>query len=115
MDITGLLAYVTALETPGKINFYNRLGLNLTLCIRSIWSDFNLSDAEKVDAIRVVNEVSHQLLKWINRLLRDDKHFNDQDCFSDISNFARENKRSGDEIGAACFASYRYMINHFLV
>lgn len=108
--IADIFVHVSALDTSKKIAFYLKLGSNLTIAIRSIWSDASLKDAEKVDAIRVVNEVSHQVFNWITRLSRNDTEFNDQDCFSDIRNLATQNKQSAEEIGGACVASYRYVL-----
>jgi hypothetical protein len=84
------------------------LGSNLTIGIRSIWSDSTLTDNEKVEAIRVVNEVSHQVFNWMNRLKKKKEAFYDQHCFSDISNLAKQNKRAAGEISQALRSCYQY-------
>ncbi len=41
---------VANLSEEGRIRFYELLANNLTVNVRSIWSDVNLSDAQKLSA-----------------------------------------------------------------
>ncbi len=50
---------VEALAHSNRIHFYEVLAHNLTVVVREIWSDERLTNAEKVDQLREVNEILH--------------------------------------------------------
>ena len=51
------------LTIPMKIGFFEALQYNFTIASRSIWSEDEPSDAEKVEAFKWLNELSHRI--WI--------------------------------------------------
>ena len=58
------------LPDADRLHFYEVLAHNLTVGIRSVWSDPGLSDAEKVERIKWINEVLHSATAkvWVLRL-----------------------------------------------
>ncbi len=44
-----------------RLHYYEVLAHNLTVAVRGIWSDERISDAEKVDRMRWVNEILHRV------------------------------------------------------
>lgn len=56
---------IAALSRSDKIRFYIVLARDLTIATRMIWADLHLSDAERVEQMKWVNEVQHRV---INRL-----------------------------------------------
>ncbi len=43
-----------------RLHFYEVLAHNLTVAIRGVWSDESISDAEKVERIKWINEILHR-------------------------------------------------------
>jgi hypothetical protein len=52
---------VASLDDGGRRRFYETLAHNLTVCARAIWSDEQLSDAEKVEQMKWLNEIQHRV------------------------------------------------------
>jgi hypothetical protein len=109
-SIQDIFTNLTSRDKEAKVLFYDQLAFNLTIAIRSIWSNPALSDKEKVEKIKIINELSHRIFHWIWRLKKDDETFNDLDCLSDIKNYATQDKHVAGEIGLAVSASYRHMV-----
>jgi len=52
---------IAAFDDNRRRCFYETLAHNLTVCARTIWSDEQLSDAEKVDQMKWLNEIQHRV------------------------------------------------------
>jgi hypothetical protein len=50
-----------SLEIRNKIEFLEELLFYFTLTSRAIWSDIKLTDTEKVDGLKSLNELSHRI------------------------------------------------------
>jgi hypothetical protein len=59
-----------ALSDEQKLHFYELFAHNMTVGIREIWYDTNINDSEKVERMKWVNEVLHQITAkiWVLRL-----------------------------------------------
>lgn len=106
-NISDVVKYLTNQDYETKLKYYDRLGFHLTIAIRSIWSNPDLSDKEKIEAIKVINELSHRIFNWTWRLKGGDKTFNDAACFFDIKQLAQQDKNVAGEIGEAVMSSYK--------
>ena len=53
---------VASFDKNRRRRFYETLAHNLTVCARAIWSDEQLSDAEKVDQMKWLNEIQHRAI-----------------------------------------------------
>jgi hypothetical protein len=53
---------VASLDGDRRRRFYEALAHNLTVCARAIWSDDQLTDAEKVDRMKWLNEIQHRVI-----------------------------------------------------
>lgn len=42
--------------------FYETLAQNLTVCVRAIWADERLLDAQKVEQMKWLNEIQHRVI-----------------------------------------------------
>src|SRR2546423_1452682 len=53
-----------------RLPFYELLAHNLTVAIRGVWSDGSISDAERVERIKWINEILHRATAkvWVLRL-----------------------------------------------
>jgi hypothetical protein len=52
---------VGSLPPDSLIRFYEVLAHNLTVSVRAIWSDETLSDSQKVERMKWVNEIMHRV------------------------------------------------------
>jgi hypothetical protein len=103
---TELLINLKTKDREVRVRFYEQLAFNMTICIRSIWSNPNTTDEEKIEAIKVINELSHRIFHWIWKLRRTEEVLIDGERFSDIKSYARQNNIAAGEIGAALNSSY---------
>ena len=53
---------VGGLSTEKLIEFYESLAHGLTVSVRSIWSDEALTDAERVEQMKWLNEIMHRVV-----------------------------------------------------
>jgi hypothetical protein len=54
---------VSALPPDRLLRFYEVLAHNLTVSVRAIWSDETLTDSQKVEQMKWVNEIMHQIIR----------------------------------------------------
>jgi hypothetical protein len=47
------------LNDEQRLRFYENLAHNLTVSVRGIWSEDNLSDTQKVECMKWLNEIMH--------------------------------------------------------
>jgi hypothetical protein len=97
-----------AVLTPEqRLHFYEVLAHDLTVAIRGIWSDESLSDAEKVERIKWVNEVLHRATAkvWVLRLQTHE--WTKEDFGSLVRAYADQNPGIKGELLAAVNRSYR--------
>jgi hypothetical protein len=52
---------VLKLTADQRLHFYEVLAHNLTVAIRGVWSDESMSDAEKVNRMKHINEILHRV------------------------------------------------------
>jgi hypothetical protein len=50
------------LSDEERISFYEILAHNLTVTVRGIWSDDDLTDRDKVERLKWVNEIMHRVV-----------------------------------------------------
>jgi hypothetical protein len=58
-------AHTSVLPLERRLYFYELLALDLTVAIRTVWSDEHLPDAEKVEVMKWMNEAIHHVLERI--------------------------------------------------
>jgi hypothetical protein len=105
-NFQAIIEHLRTLDNAGKVKFYFALGFNLTVSVRSVWSDPLTTDKEKLDGIKAINELSHNVFNWLARLKDDEAVFDDLACFRDVKNSARQNDVANGEIGNAILRSY---------
>ena len=59
--LAGYAEAVASFDDGARRRFYETLAHNLTVCARAIWSDEQLSDAEKVEQMKWLNEIQHRV------------------------------------------------------
>ena len=103
----GFAERMNALTSGQRLHFYEVLAHNLTVEVRGIWSDDALSDAEKVDRMKWVNEVLHSVTAkvWVLRL---GTHEWTEDDFGDLlAECAASHPGMQPALSAAVSRSYR--------
>jgi hypothetical protein len=61
---------VSALDAEQRLRFYEVLAYELTIAVRSVWSDPLLGESDKVKAMKNLNELLHRVTSkvWVERL-----------------------------------------------
>ena len=106
--LTKVFNEINAFEKSRRVQFYERFAFNLTIGVRSIWANPKTSDAEKIEGMKVINELSHDIFNWIWRLRNEDREF---DAMAVCDQIRDELKHSlaGSEISEALRSSYEYV------
>lgn len=94
-----------------KRKFYVLFGHNLTVSVRAIWSDENLTEEEKIIGMKAINEIMHRLIFRIEELHKITKLEDDswaEDAFWQmIVDYCSENpKFLAGNVGWAIKSSY---------
>src|SRR4030095_718505 len=78
---------IGALSEEERISFYEVLAHNLTVSVRGIWSNDHLTDGQKVERLKWVNEIMHRVVMK-SALLRVRKNqFTESDSWENIKHF----------------------------
>lgn len=94
-----------------KRKFYVLFAHDLTVSIRAIWSDEKLSDAEKIEGMKWINEIMHRLIFRIQALytisnLKDDS-WTEEDFWKMMTEWVKENYEVvAGHVGWAIKSSY---------
>lgn len=75
------------LSDEERLKFYEYLAHNLTVSVRAIWSDARLTDGEKVESLKWLNEIMHRVTMK-SALLRTHKNtFSERDSWEGIKHW----------------------------
>jgi hypothetical protein len=98
---------MASLNDEQMLHFYEVLAHNLTMAIRSIWSDESITADEKVERIKWVNEILHRTTAkvWVLRLKTHE--WTEEDFASDIGHYIALNPSIAIEVSSAVSRSYR--------
>lgn len=90
-----------------RLHFYEVLAHNLTVEVRGIWSDEALSDAEKVDRMRWVNEVLHRVTARVWGLRLGNDQWSEETFGRFLASFVDEHPGIRGALSRAVESSYR--------
>ena len=96
-----LFEKVTMMDDAQRIRFYESLAHSLTISIRSVWSDDNLSEKEKVDRIKWINEISHRVINRIIDLRYQPSTWSDLDMWEMIKHNVKQHEGIKGEVAWA--------------
>ncbi len=98
---------VAGLTGEQRLHFYEVLAHNLTVAIRGIWSDESISDTEKVERMKWVNEILHGATAkvWVLRIKLHE--WTEEDFVSDIIHYVNLNSGIVGEVSAAVHRSFQ--------
>lgn len=75
------------LSDEERLKFYEILAHTLTVSVRAIWSDEALTDSEKVESLKWLNEIMHRVTMK-SALLRTHKNtYSESDSWEDIKHW----------------------------
>jgi hypothetical protein len=90
-----------------RLHFYEVLAHNLTVAIRGVWSDASISDAEKIELIKWINEILHRATAKVYVLRLKTHEWTEEDFGSLIRGFVDGHECIKEEVLAALNRSYR--------
>ena len=96
-----LFEKVSLMDEVQRICFYESLAHSLTISIRSVWSDNDLSDKEKVDRMKWINEISHRVINRIVDLRYEHSAWSDLDMWEEIKHNVKQHEGIKGEVAAA--------------
>jgi len=95
------------LSQEDRLHFYEVLAHNLTVAIRGVWSDESISDAEKVDRMKWVNEILHRVTAKVYVLRLKTHEWTETDFEQLILEYVAAHPRIASEVASAVRSSYR--------
>ena len=102
---------IGALTLEQKRKYYVLLAHDLTVSVRAIWSDEKYSDQEKIQGMKIINEIMHRLIFRIEELpnitrLEDDS-WTEEDFFIMMKEWVEDNSEvASGNVGWAIKSSY---------
>ena len=94
------------LSDEERLTFYECLAHNLTVSVRAIWSDEGLTDGEKVESLKWLNEILHRVTMK-SALLRTHKNtWSESDSWEDIKHWVSLNSDLGRHVEWSLKFSY---------
>lgn len=99
---------IGALPEERRLIFYELFAHKLTVIVRCIWSDEGLTDAEKVDRMKWVNEILHRVTSKVRVLRLGEHEWTEEDSWEGIKHWVSQNPAIEGDILAAINWSYEY-------
>jgi hypothetical protein len=103
---------ISSLNPEQRLRFYEVFAHNLTVCVRAIWSNDNISDAEKVDRLKWLNEILHRITGKIGVLRLNLHEWTERDTWEMIQGYIEQNKNNSGDIGWAIKTSYESIVSN---
>ena len=97
---------VGSLPQASLIRFYEILAHNLTVSIRSIWSNETLSDAQKVERMKWINEIMHRVVTKSAALRKNKNEYSEADFWGMMEHYMSLCPEITDEVVFATIGSY---------
>ena len=98
---------MAGLNAEQWLHFYEVLAHNLTVAIRGVWSDGSLSDGEKVERMKGINEVLHQATAKVYALRLRTHEWTEEDFGSLLQCYIDQHPGIKAEVLGAVNRSYR--------
>src|SRR5262249_3450179 len=100
---------VGSLSQENLIRFYEVLAHNLTLSIRDIWSDEGLSDSQKVERMKWINEVIHRVVLKSAALRMDKNECSEADTWDMMQHYLSLCPDIAAYLAIATISSYQWV------
>ena len=100
---------VDELTPEQRLRFYEQLAFSLTISMRATWSNIELSDAEKVDRMKCINEIMHRVTAKISVTRLNTREWTDSDIWEMIKGFIAQNHGIRGDVTFAVISSYEHV------
>ena len=87
-----VLERISKLSVQDKSKYYENLAHSLTISTRAIWSDPDISEKEKIEQMKCMNEIMHQVVRKIRICKTEDNSLSDEDILNHIKNWTLQSK-----------------------
>jgi hypothetical protein len=98
---------VGSLPMESLIQFYEILAHNLTVSVRAIWSDEGLTDAERVEQMKWLNEIMHRVVLKSAALRTNSNKMSESATWRMIEGYIAECPQLAVHISSAISFSFR--------
>lgn len=98
---------IKKLSDDQKLEFYVLLAHYLTVKIRFIWSDEELTASQQVELIKWVNEIQHRLTGKLNHIGKDD-YWDDETIEAMIVDYCQQANSDGMRRSILSYAAHLY-------
>jgi len=98
---------IGALTDEERITFYEVLAHNLTVSVRAIWSNDDLTDGQKVERMKWVNEIMHRVVMKSALLRVQRNQFTESDSWENIKSWMSLSPEIDAEVEWALRLSYK--------
>jgi len=97
--ISDVLEKISKRSAQEKREYYENLAHSLTISTRAIWSDPDTSEKEKIEQMKCINEIMHQVVKKIRLYRTNDKTLSDEAILNHIENWVSQSKGVAGHVG----------------
>lgn len=94
------------------LRFYELFAHALTVGVRGIWSDEALSDAQKVEGMKWVNEIMHRVVMKSALLRLHKNERTEKETWEMIQNYVSRCPEIGGHVAAAAISSYQHVAGY---
>src|SRR5579871_1389338 len=101
---------IGSLTPEQRLHFYEILAHRLTTSMR-LWSDPSLSDAQKVELMKWLNEIQHRVVAKISVLRRGHHEWTEEDSWADIQFYIAQCPAIGPTVLDDIEQSYRFVVD----
>ncbi|TGL62041.1 hypothetical protein EHQ58_03760 [Leptospira ognonensis] len=109
-EINNCLKKIDSLSKNQKAAYYELMGHELTIIIRSIWSDQVIDPEEKLERIKWINEIQHRIISKISHLRRE-IDWDDSDIMEMIHFYIEKKSEIRQEVYNAILRSLNVALN----
>jgi hypothetical protein len=101
------VAQISSLSPENLLRFYEILAHNLTVSVRGVWSDETLTDSQKVERIKWLNEIMHQITSKTAALRRHCYDYTEADTWKMMQHYISLCPPLAADIAFATTSSYQ--------
>ena len=83
---------LSELTAEQRIYFYESLAYHLTISVRAIWSDSELSVEEQMECVKWINEIQHGVLQLMQHLRLGTNEYDDDAVLGTIKHWVGQSK-----------------------
>lgn len=98
---------ISSLSKEARIYFYETLAHNLTVVCRVIWSSETLSDRDKIEQMKWLNEIQHRIVSKIKVVRLALHEWKEADIIAMIEGYVKQSPGIGPEVAWAIKSSYK--------